>query len=237
MAFRELIKSGLEEAGMEIGEEQSADIEIFQRELLIYNEKVNLTAITSQEDFAIKHVVDSLLLFKYVDIPQKARVIDVGSGPGIPGILLKLYRKDITLTLVESVRKKTDFIEQFVQKMNLMNVAVVNERAETAAGDPAHRNSYDIAVARAVSSLRVLSELCIPFLKMKGLFIAMKGRQSEKEIAEAQRAIKTLGAEIEREWDYTLRGDMERKLVVIRKILATPEKYPRKPGVPAKNPL
>jgi len=235
--FRSILMRECEDAGVKINSKQIETVDKFRRLLLDYNERVNLTRITSDADFALKHVVDSLMMFKYVEVPQGAKIIDVGTGPGIPGILLKIYRPDLHLTLLESVRKKTIFLDNVVGQLGLTKVEVVTDRAEIAGNDRIYRNTFDLAVARAVSKLAVVSELCIPFLKPQGVFVAFKGPDSSEEIAEAKRAVEILGGAIEAQWDYDLGKDNVRKLVLIKRHGSTPRRDPRRPGVPAKDPL
>ena len=235
--FKQILHRNIQQIGLDTTPDQLRDIDLFRTELLRWNDMVNLTRITAPEDFAIKHVIDSLVLYKYLRIPMEAKVIDVGTGPGIPGLLMKICRPDLSLTLLESVRKKTDFLTYVSQRLGQGNIDIINDRAEKTAHDAGHREQYDVAVARAVSNLRVLSELCIPFVKVGGIFVAMKGTDSQPEIQEAYKAIDIMGGKLEKKWDYTIGEEMGRRLVVIRKVKSTPVKYPRKPGMPAKSPL
>ena len=235
--FKQILHRNIQQIGLDTTPDQLRDIDLFRTELLRWNDMVNLTRITAPEDFAIKHVIDSLVLYKYLRIPMEAKVIDVGTGPGIPGLLMKICRPDLSLTLLESVRKKTDFLTYVSQRLGQGNIDIINDRAEKTAHDAGHREQYDVAVARAVSNLRVLSELCIPFVKVGGIFVAMKGTDSQPEIQEAYKAIDIMGGKLEKKWDYTIGEEVGRRLVVIRKVKSTPVKYPRKPGMPAKSPL
>jgi 16S rRNA (guanine527-N7)-methyltransferase len=211
--------------------------EEFREKLLKWNKKVNLTNITKPEDFAKKHIIDSLMLIKHIEITSGAKVMDVGTGPGIPGLIVKIYRPDIKLTLLDSVRKKTDFLSWIIEDMDIGHVKVLNERAENVGHDSEYREKYDMVVARAVSGLNTLSEICLPFVKTRGVFVAMKGGSPEQEMSLSKRALKILGGELEECRGYFLDKDLKRNLIIILKTKKCPDKYPRRPGVPAKKPL
>ncbi len=234
--FKDILKSEAQKHRIQLSPENVQEFSEFRTELLKWNEKVNLTNITKPKDFAKKHIVDSLILTKYIDIGSNAKVIDIGTGAGIPGLIIKIYRPDIDLTLVESISKKTKFIDWIVQDMNFTNVKVINDRAENVGHDMVYREKYDIVVARAVSALNTLLEYCLPFAKTGGIFVAMKGGAPEDELHASKRALKLLGGNLEKCHKYTL-NDLERSLVVVLKTRVCPKKYPRKPGMPKKTPL
>ena len=204
--------------------------------LLKWNKKVNLINITKPEDFAKAHY-RFLMLIKHIEITSGAKVMDVGTGPGIPGLIVKIYRPDIKLTLLDSVRKKTDFLSWIIEDMDIGHVKVLNERAENVGHDSEYREKYDMVVARAVSGLNTLSEICLPFVKTRGVFVAMKGGSPEQEMSLSKRALKILGGELEECRGYFLDKDLKRNLIIILKTKKCPDKYPRRPGVPAKKPL
>ena len=212
-----------------------AYLEILLRE----NAKHNLTAITDPEEIRQKHFADSLALLEGAPcpVPPGAFLLDVGSGGGFPGVPLKIARPDISLTLLEATRKKADFLKLLLEELGLEG-EVVNARAEDAARDPAYRGRFDVVTARAVAALPVLCELCLPFVKPGGAFIALKG-QSEKaqeELHAARAAIKTLGGEVERvQSETTIYG--ERTRIILRKISRTPAEYPRNYGAMLKKAL
>ncbi|WP_422446259.1 16S rRNA (guanine(527)-N(7))-methyltransferase RsmG [Thermoanaerobacterium sp. DL9XJH110] len=235
--FREVMKKSAGERGLELDDEMAEKLEIYRKEMMMWNEKMNLTRITECREFAVKHVVDSLMVVKKIEIKQRASLIDVGTGPGFPGIPIKLYRRDINLALLESSRKKTGFLEEAVRKMELKGVSIISDRAESAARKAEHREKYDVAVARAVASLNVLAEICLPFVKMGGIFVAMKSKNVEEELEKSQKAIDIIGGSLREVIDYDIEKEIKRKLVVIEKIKPTPEKYPRKAGMPEKSPL
>lgn len=230
------LRKKAEEYDIELEDKQLRSIEDYRNILLDWNKKVNLTRITEIDDFIEKHVIDSMMVTKLIEIKKNASIIDVGTGPGIPGFFLKIARPDIRLTLLETVRKKTDFLMEVVEKLEINDIEVLNERAENAAKKKLYRETYDIAVARAVSSLNVLSEFCLPFVKTGGIFVAMKGEKIEEEVKEAKNSLDILGGKIRDIKEYKI-GQAKRKLVLIEKINNTPEKYPRRPGMPEKNPL
>lgn len=234
--FARLLGARARESGICLNEEQIKDMERFKDMLFLWNKKVNLTRITQTADFVEKHVMDSLMLIKHIDISEGSRVIDVGTGPGIPGFFLKMARPDIKITLLEATRKKADFLYEVVRDFDFQGVEVLNERAESAARKEPYREKFDIAVARAVASLNILSELCMPFIKTGGIFVAMKGEKSDQEIKEARSSIDILGGKLQEIVEYET-GQAAHKLVIIRKMAPTPEKYPRRPGMPEKKPL
>lgn len=212
-------------------------LDTFRCLLLEKNKYINLTNITEDEDFARKHIIDSLIITKHINIQYSAKVADIGTGAGIPGLILKIYRPDIKLLLVESIRKKTYFLENVVKKMNISDVHVVNKRAEEVGHDRIYREKYDIVTARAVSSLNTLAEVCLPFAKIGGVFLALKGTEPEEEIGAAKNALSELGGKITACHKYSLDGISYRSLLVISKVKNSPEKYPRSPAAIKKKPL
>lgn len=214
-------------------------LETYLDELLKWNKKVNLTSITKEPEVRLKHFEDSKTLSKAYDFSKgNPCVIDVGTGAGFPGIPLKILFPNIKLTLVDSVKKKTDFLEHIVKVLGLDNVRIIWGRAEDLAKKKAFRESFDVAVSRALGHLSVDCELCMPFVKIGGVFIAMKSKNQEKEVEQAINAIASLGGELNNIVTFKLPGvDIERKLIVIEKYKKTSDKYPRKAGIPQKRPL
>ncbi|MGI6423786.1 MAG: 16S rRNA (guanine(527)-N(7))-methyltransferase RsmG [Tepidanaerobacteraceae bacterium] len=235
--FKEVLKEEAKKNNIVISADKLEQFDVFRDNLIDWNGRVNLTRIIEPYDFAKKHVIDSLMLLKHVDIKPSAKLIDVGTGPGIPGLIIKIYRPDISLSLLESVGKKTNFLNLIVENMNLQDVKVINNRAEIVGHDMEHREKYDIVVARAVSALNALSEICLPFVRPRGIFVAMKGPSPDEEIRSSERALGILGGKLKTCTEYVLDGDMRRTLVIIDKIRNCPNKYPRKPGIPGKAPL
>ena len=195
--------------------------------LIEWNEKMNLTALTEPHDVALKHFADSLMLFRYCDIENGASVIDVGTGAGFPGMVLKIARPDIRLTLLDSLNKRLIFLETVCNELGLDDVELIHSRAEDGSRTEL-RDRYDIAVSRAVASLNTLCEYDMPYVKVGGRFIAMKGKGSEEELQAAQNAITTLGGELLQKHDFVLGDAGERSIIEIKKITETPSQYPRK---------
>ncbi len=205
----------------------------FQRyfELLAeWNEKMNLTAITDENGVALKHFADSLTLLNYVDIEQNSRVADVGTGAGFPGVVLKIARPDIKLTLIDSLNKRLVFLGEVCSQLGI-EAELIHSRAEDGARDEKLRESYDFVVSRAVARMNVLCEYCLPYVKVGGAFCAMKGAQANEEFKEALNAVNTLGGRFENKFFFELPQDGgERAIAVVRKIKNTPQKYPRQSG-------
>lgn len=205
-----------------------ARFEVFCTELLRTNEVMNLTAITEPREVAVRHFADSLALLGVIDFSGK-RVIDVGCGAGFPGLPLRLARDDISLTLLDALKKRISFLEEVCRRLALSDVECVHARAEELAAKAEYRESYDIAVSRAVADLSMLCELTLPFVKEGGAFVAMKAAGCENELSAAANAISVLGGELEKRADYPLyTTGITHTALVIRKVRPTPEKYPRR---------
>ncbi len=206
-------------------------------ELLIeWNKKINLTAITEPDEILIKHFYDCLLFFKHTDVGAGTKIIDVGTGAGFPGLVLKIARPDIQLTLLDSLNKRINFLNEVLAKTGL-TAETLHGRAEEVGSKADYRERYDIACARAVARLNVLSEYCLPFVKRGGVFVAMKGPAASEEIAEAEKAIKLLGGAADGCGTENLPDGSTRTIIKIKKISQTPTKYPRNSGKIAKQPL
>ncbi len=204
--------------------------------LVEWNEKMNLTAITAPEDILYKHFYDCLLFFKNVKVGQEARVIDVGTGAGFPGVVLKIARPDIELTLLDGLNKRLVFLNAVLNELGL-TAETLHSRAEEAGKSPRYREKYDIACARAVAAMPVLCEYCIPFVKVGGHFVAMKGQSAAEEAAAATNAIKILGGDKPTIICETLTGNEQRAFIITKKISQTPPKYPRHGGKISKSAL
>jgi 16S rRNA (guanine527-N7)-methyltransferase len=234
---------GTKALGLHLTAGQQAAFQLYYEELVAWNQKFNLTAITDHEQVQIRHFLDSLscLLADETRLALSrpdAHVIDVGTGAGFPGIPLKLVCPGVRLTLLEATGKKVIFLEHMVERLGLRRVTAIKARAEELAHDPAHRQQYDLALARAVADLPVVVEYALPFCKMGGWVIAQKGEAGAAEAWTATRPIALLGGELRRVISVELSGLPEdRSLVVIEKVSPTPEAYPRRPGIPGKRPL
>lgn len=201
--------------------------------LVEYNQRYNLTSITRKEEVFTKHFLDSAVGESY--FPNGADVCEIGSGGGFPSLPLKIIRDDLAFTLIESTGKKCSYLQAVVDNFNFNGVKVMNIRAEDGARDKLLRERFDVATARAVARLNTLCEYCLPFVKVGGLFVAYKGDSSE-EVKEAENAIKVLGGRLEMVENFEINGE-KRSLIAIRKVSATPEKYPRGRGLERKRPL
>ena len=223
--------------GISLTPSQIKSFEVYQRELMDWNARHNLTAIRDEEGIRIKHFLDSLTCLKMIDSPP-ARLIDVGTGGGFPGIPLKILFPGMQLTLVESVGKKVKFCQHIVDTLKLENVQVLQERAEDLGQSSEHREQYDWAVARAVANLPILAEYLLPLVRINGAMLAQKGHSGPAEAQKAENAIRLLGGHLRQLQQLTLPGVVEeRYLIVIDKVAATPGKYPRRVGIPSKKPL
>ena len=203
--------------------------------LIDWNKKINLTAITQEKDIIYKHFIDSISINKY--IKNKTDIIDIGTGAGFPGIPLKILNSKNSFTLVDSLGKRINFLQNVKKDLNLNNINLIHSRVEDLAQIDAYREKFDIVASRAVANLRVLVEYMLPLVKEDGICICMKGPNIEEEIKDAKNAINILGGKIEKIDFMELPGEMQRNIVIIRKIKNTPNMYPRKAGIPVKQPL
>lgn len=234
--FEKIIKEHLKEIKIELNEEQISQFYQYMQLLIEWNEKINLTAITKPEEIILKHFVDSLTIEKY--ILEDSNLVDIGTGAGFPGIPLKIYRKDIKVTLVDSLNKRIHFLNEVIQELNLEGIETIHSRAEEFGRNKKYREKFDMATSRAVANLSTLSEYLIPLVKKEGNCICMKGSDIEEELERAKKAIKILGGKIDRVDRFSLpNSDMKRNVIMIKKTEETPLKYPRKPGTPAKEPI
>jgi 16S rRNA (guanine527-N7)-methyltransferase len=234
----QLKQQAREWAGMELSSAQCEAFEWYRQALIEWNEKINLTAITEPEEIEIKHFLDSLTCLLVMGNSPVGRLVDIGSGAGFPGLALKIACPSLQVTLIESVGKKADFCRHVVQGLNLEGVEVLNDRVETVGQDDYHRGRYDWATARAVAAMPVLVEYVLPLLKLGGAAVIQKGDTGPAETHGAEAAITLLGGKVEQVKRLDLPRVVEaRYLVVLEKVAATPDKYPRRPGMPSKRPL
>ncbi len=236
MLNRDLFYNTIAKFNISIDENAFSRLDTFAEMLIETNKSFNLTAIKEPDDVTVKHFADCLTIFKYVHIPENARIIDVGTGAGFPGLVLKLARPDIQMTFLDSTKKRLGFIETVLNECGVQG-EIVHMRAEEAAQLSKYREKFDFSTARAVASLPVLSEYCLPFVKVGGSFISMKSAESNEEISESKKAISILGGKIEEDILFDLVENMPRRIVKIKKNSQTPTKYPRPSAQISKKPL
>ena len=221
---------------MNISEEKANLFNEYKEILLDWNEKINLTAITNEKEIILKHFIDSCTILKYIQ--GKEKVIDIGSGAGFPGIPIKIMNQELNITLVDSLNKRVNFLNEVINKLKLTNIEAIHARAEELGRIDKYREKYDIATSRAVANLSTLLEYLMPFVKVGGKCICMKGPNIEEELKSAEKAIKELGGELEKVDNFYLpNSDIERNLIIIKKVKEINFKYPRKAGMPAKEPI
>lgn len=223
----------LKENNITISDDQMNNFILYMDNLIEWNKKINLTAIKEKKDIIVKHFIDSILIEKEI---TENKVIDIGSGAGFPGIPLKIIRNDLDVTLIDSVNKKILFMQDSIEKLNLKNIVAIHCRAEEYAHNAVYREAFDVATSRAVANMSTLVEYMLPFVKIGGKCICMKGPNSEEEINDSKKAISILGGEIEKVKKYKI-DDNDRCLVIIKKVKKTEQIYPRNQGKPLKVPL
>lgn len=228
--IKNLLQNYIKDYKITLTENQYEQFQKYFELLAEWNEKMNLTAITDESGVALKHFADSLSLLNFVDIPQNSSLVDVGTGAGFPGVVLKIARPDIKLTLIDSLNKRLVFLGEVCAQLGI-EAELIHSRAEDAARDEKLRESFDFAVSRAVARMNVLSEYCLPYVKVGGAFCAMKGAQANEEFKESLNAINTLGGKLEKKYFFELpENGGERAIAVVRKVKNTPQKYPRQSG-------
>lgn len=221
---------------IELDDEKVKKFYTYMNLLLEWNEKINLTAITEPNDIILKHFVDSLTIEKFIN--KNAKVIDIGTGAGFPGIPVSIYRNDINMVLMDSLNKRIKFLDDVVDKNKLNNVKTVHARAEELAKNDNYREKFDVATSRAVAPLNILLEYMLPFVKTGGYCICMKGSNVDEEIVNSKKALNILNGKIEKIEKFELpNSDISRNIVIVKKVGNTPIKYPRKSGTPVKEPL
>ncbi len=236
-----ILIDGAQRLGINLNEEQIKKVSRYLELLVQWNQKINLTSLKIPREIIIKHFLDSIscikVINKYID-KERINIIDIGTGAGFPGIPIKIICPSIRLSLLEARKKKTIFLEKVTEEINFQKVKILNGRAETFGKGPDYREKYDIAISRAVARLNVLSEYCLPLVRVGGLFVAQKGRSYKEEIDKALKAVQLLGGELIGVENVRIPFiNQEKYLLVIKKIKDTPSKYPRKEGLPQKRPL
>lgn len=233
-----ILQKGAESFGIQLTAQQKDQFFEYYRLLVQWNEFMNLTAITEMEEVMEKHFVDSLALSKAAEVGKIETLIDVGTGAGFPGIPLKIAYPHLRVVLLDSLNKRVKFLSTVIETLGLTNIQAVHGRAEDAARQKAYREQFDAAVSRAVANMASLSEYCLPFVKVGGVFVPYKSGNIEEELKDAGKAVKTLGGTIRRVEKFQLPDtDIERSLVLIEKTERTDKRYPRKAGLPSKEPI
>ncbi len=238
MKLKQKIIDGANQLNITMSDEQAEQFILYMELLLHHNENINLTAITDKEEIIVKHFLDSLIPMSVIKLQDNDKVIDVGTGAGFPSIPLKIMLPNVKFVLLDSLNKRINFLDEVIQKLNLKNIETVHGRSEDYGQNDQYREKFDFVISRAVANMAVLSEFCLPFIKVGGKFVALKGKGAEGEIKSAENAIKTLGGEIQKvekaNLPYT---DIVREIVITHKIFEMPKKYPRKAGKVTKKPL
>ena len=233
--FKKVIIEKGKEINVELDDNKSEMFYEYMNMLVEWNKNINLTSITEPNDVILKHFIDSLTAYKYM---KNASVIDVGTGAGFPGLPLKILDKDINITLLDSLNKRINFLNEVIETLGLEKIKTIHGRVEEVARNKEYRECFDVAVSRAVAPLNVLLEYMIPLLKVGGKCICMKGSNAEEEIEISKNSLKRLNAEVEIVESFNLPWtDMKRNIVVVKKLAKTDNVFPRKAGTPSKKPL
>ena len=234
--FEKEICKHFDQMNIEVSTNQIENLYKFMKYLIEFNKNVNLTAITEENEIIVKHFIDSIIIQKYIQ--DSDEIIDIGTGAGFPGIPLKIKKEENKFLLVDSLNKRIKFIKEIIEKLNLKNIDAIHGRAEELAQIKEYREIYGIAVSRAVSKLNVLMEYMLPFVKLGGKCICLKGPDIKNELDEAEKSIELLGGKIYKVDEFKLtNSNIKRSVVIISKIKETPKKYPRKAGIPNSKPL
>lgn len=234
MDFKDELTNVFQKHNIPLSHNQISQFEVFFNLLIEWNKKMNLTAITEQKEVITKHFLDSVLPQKI--LKMNCSVIDIGCGAGFPSLPLKILRPDLKFTLVDSVQKKLSFVQKVINKLELKDINVIHFRAEDLATKKEYRENFDVCLARAVAELNVLSEYCLPFVKIRGIFLAYKSQNVEEELKNSKVAIETFGGDIQKIENFEYEN-ANRSVVVIKKITQTPNKYPRDKNKPRLNPI
>ena len=234
--FKKIMNEYASEIDIAFNDKQIEQFYKYMNLLLEWNEKINLTAITEKKDVILKHFIDSLTISKYIE--ENSTLVDIGTGAGFPGIPIKIYRPDVKVTLVDSLNKRINFLNEIISELELKDINTIHSRVEEFGKNKRYREQFDIVTARAVANLIVLSEYLLPLTKIDGKCICMKGSEIQEEFNDSKNAIRILGGQIENIYKFNLpKSDILRNIVIIKKVKNTPNKYPRKPGTPTKEPI
>lgn len=236
--FKNELNLDLGKLNIFLEEEQINQFYKYMNILIEWNKNINLTAITDPKEVILKHFIDSIYVLKNIEISSNSSVIDIGTGAGFPGIPLKIVRKDLNVTLLDSLNKRIMFLDNVINNLGLKDISTIHGRAEEMGKNKKYREMFDYAISRAVANLTVLSEYMIPFVKLGGKSICMKGGNIKEELENSQKALGILGGNLIHVEEFNLLDtDIKRSLIIIEKCKITPIKYPRKPGTPVKEPL
>ena len=238
MNNEEILRQGINGFGIEANDQMINDLKTYREILVDWNQKMNLTGIEEEREVFIKHFLDSISAVSNGYIKYGISLIDVGTGAGFPGLPLKICLRDIKLTLLDSLNKRINFLQEVSNTVNLEDVEFIHGRAEDFGKDSKYREQFDVATARAVAGLPILMEFCVPFVKLGGYFVCLKGPNANLELEESQKAMEVLGLEFIEKIDIELPNEeLKHNILVFKKVKNTPEKYPRKAGKPAKSPI
>ena len=234
--FFEKMQEKSKDLGVRFSVKQTEQFFEYMNLLIEWNEKMNLTAITDPDEIILKHFIDSITILN--ELEDGSKLVDVGTGAGFPGIPLSIMNPTLKITLVDSLNKRLIFLQEVVNRLKLENIEIVHARAEEFGQNKKYREQFDISTSRAVANLSTLSEYLIPLVKVGGKIISMKASEAKQELNEAKKAIEVLGGTVEKVDEFNLpQSDIGRTVIIIRKIKITPNKYPRKPGTPSKEPI
>ncbi len=238
MEYFQLMKEASLEVGLDLTENQYNQFILYMRLLQEWNEKINLTAITDDEEVIKKHFIVCIKAFKSNAVKNAKTIIDVGTGAGFPGLPIAIMNPNVKVTLLDSLNKRINFLNTVIAKLGLKNVITIHSRAEDGARNPEFRENFDVATSRAVANMAVLSEFCLPYVKLNGYFVALKGPAIDDEINDGKKAISTLGGELENIVEVNIEeSDLKHNIVEIKKIRKCPKTYPRKAGSINKKPI
>lgn len=238
MTNEDILRQGIKDFGIDVNNQMISDLKTYRELLVEWNQKMNLTGIEEEKEVFIKHFLDSISAVSKGYIKDGISLIDVGTGAGFPGLPLKICLKNIKLTLLDSLNKRINFLQEVSNSVKLEDIEFIHGRAEDFGKNPEYREQYDVATARAVAGLPILMEFCVPFVKLGGYFVCLKGPNANLELEESKAAMDILGLEFVEKIDIELPNEeLKHNILVFKKVRNTPEKYPRKAGKPAKSPI